>query len=176
MLPLEAIGQPVDDAAIPVVAAQLGVAAGGLDIEHPLGNAQHRHIEGAPAQVEHQYLLGGAAIEAICQGGGGGFVDDPLHRQARQTTGVAGGLALGIVEVGRHGDHRRLHRLAQIGGRVVTELAQNAGQQFLRGVFALGGRADDAHVALGVGAQGVGHRQAALVELLPLAPHEALQV
>ena len=173
---LEAIGKPIDDAAIPIVAAQLGVAAGGLDIEDALGDTQHGHIEGATTEVEHQHPLNGAAVEAIGQGGSGGFIDDPLHGQARQPTGVAGGLALGIVEIGGNGDHRRLHRLPQIGGRVIAKLAQDAGQQLLWGIFALSGRADDPHVALGVGTHGVWHREAALVQLIPLAPHKALQI
>ena len=157
VLLVESLGQPVHDAAVPVVAAQLGVAAGGLHIEHPLGDAQHRHIEGAAAEVEHQHPLHGAAIEAVGQGRGGGLVEDAFHADPRQATGVAGGLALGVVEVGGHSDHRRLHRLTQVGGSIVNQLAQDAGHQFLRRVLALRDRAHHPHVALVVGAHRVGH-------------------
>ena len=176
VLLLEGLSQPIHDATIPIVAAQLGVAAGGLHIEHPLRHPQHRHVERAAAQVEHQHPLHGAAIEAVRQGGGGGFVEDALHRDARQPTGVAGGLALGIVEIGGNGDHRRFHRLAQVGAGVVHQLAQDAGHQLFRRVLPLGGRADHANVALIVGAHRVGHREAAVVELLPLTAHESLEV
>ena len=176
MLRLEGVSQPVDDAAVPVVAAQLGVAAGGLHIEDALGDAQQRHVEGAAAQVEHQHPLDGAAIEAVSEGRRRGLVEDALDADARQPAGVTGGLALGIVEIGGHRDHGGLHRFAEIGGGVVTELAQHAGHQLLGRVLALGGGADHAHVALVVGADRVGHREAALVELLPLAPHEALEI
>ena len=79
VLSLESIGQPIDNAPVPVVAPELGVSAGGFDIEHPLGDAQNRDVKGAAAQVEHQHPLDAAAIKAIGQGSRGGFVEDPLH-------------------------------------------------------------------------------------------------
>ena len=151
MLHLEGISQPVDDAAIPVVAAQLGVAAGGFHIEHPLGDAQHRHIEGAAAQVEHQHPLHRAAVEAVGEGRSRGLVEDALDADARQPAGIPGGLALGVVEIGRHGDHRRLNGFPQVGGGVVAELAQHTRNQLFRGVFPLGGRTNHPHIALLVG-------------------------
>ena len=82
VLSLESIGQPIDNAPVPVVAAQLGVSAGGLDIKHPLGDAQNRHVKGSAAQVEHEHPFDAAAVKAIGQGRRGGFVDDPLHLKA----------------------------------------------------------------------------------------------
>ena len=176
MLLLEGIGQPVHDAAVPVVAAQLGVAAGGLHVKHALGDAQDRHVERAAAQVEHQHPLGCTAVEAVGQGRRRGFVENALHADSRQAAGIAGGLALGIIEVGRHRDHRRIHGLAEVGGCVVAELAQDAGHQLFGGVLPLRHGTDNTHVALVIGAHGVRHREAAVVELVPLAPHEALEV
>ena len=173
---LEGIGQPVHDAAVPVVAAQLGVTAGGLHIEHAVGDAQHGNIEGATAQVEHQHPLHRAAIEAVGQGGGRGLIENAFHRDPRQPTGIAGGLALGIVEVGGHRDHRRLHRLPQIGGGVVHELAQDAGHELLGSVFPFGGRAHHPHIALVVRPHAVGHTETALIELVPGPPHKALEI
>ena len=60
-------------------------------------------------------------VQPICQSGGSGLVDDAAHSQSSNLTGVAGGLqecklseylhetwatnlALGVVEVSRHGD------------------------------------------------------------------------
>ena len=176
VLRLERIGQPIHKAAIPVVTPQLGVAAGGFHIKHAIGDAQHRDIEGATAQVEHQHPLDGAAIKAVGQGGGGGFVQDPLHPQARQPTGIAGGLALGVVEIGRNGDHRRFHRFAQVGAGIVHQFAQDACHQLLRRVFALGERADHPHIALVVRADRVRHPKAAVVQLIPAAADEPLEI
>ena len=176
MLLLEGIGQPVHDAAVPVVATQLSVPTGGLDIKNAVGDPQHGHIEGAAAEVEHQHPLHRAAIKAVGQGGGRGFIEDALHRDPRQPAGIAGGLALGVVEVGRHGDHRRLHRLAQVGGGVVHQLAQDAGHQLLRGVFALGGGAHHPHVALIVSPHRVRNPKGPVFQLIPGPSHEALEV
>ena len=79
---LEGIGQPIDNAAIPVVATQLGVSAGGLDIEHPLGDAKNRDVKRSAAEVEHQHPFDAAAIKAIGQGRRGRFVENPLHFDA----------------------------------------------------------------------------------------------
>ena len=176
MLLREGIGHPVDDAPIPVIAAQLGVAAGGLDIKDAVGDAQHRDIEGATAEIEDQHLLDRTAIEAVGQGRRRRFVEDALHRDPRQPAGIAGGLALGIIEIGRHRDHRRLHRFAQVGGGVIDQLAQDAGHQLFRRVFTLGGGADHTHIALVIGPHRVRHAQAAVVELVPAAADEALEV
>ena len=50
----ELFDEPVDDGLVPVVATQVGVARGGLDLKHAVGDFQHRNVEGAATQVEHQ--------------------------------------------------------------------------------------------------------------------------
>ena len=82
MFGLEGIGQPIDNAPVPVVAPQLGVSAGGLDIEHPLGDSEDRDVKGPSAEVEHQHPFDAAAIKAVGQGRRGRFVENPLHFNA----------------------------------------------------------------------------------------------
>ena len=161
---------------IKVVAAELGVAAGGLDVKDAIGNAQQRDIKGAPTQIEDQNGLGAAAIKAIGQGCSGWLIEDSLNREARKPAGIPGGLALGIIEIGGNRHHGGLHLLAEIGGSVIHQLAQQASHQFLRGVFALGSRAHHPHLTQVIGPDGVGHRLGGLIELLPLPPNQALQV
>jgi hypothetical protein len=53
----ELVDQPVDDALVEVVAAQVGVAVGGLHLEDALAQLQHRDVVGAAAEVVHGDLL-----------------------------------------------------------------------------------------------------------------------
>jgi hypothetical protein len=80
----------------------------GLDLERTdLGvDLEDGDIERAAAEVEHRHGLFLLLVQPVGQGGCGGFVDDALDVQAGDLTGVLGGLALGVVEVGRHGDDR----------------------------------------------------------------------
>ena len=51
---LEALDQPVDHLLVPVVTTEIGVTGGGLDLEHTLADLEHRHVEGATAEVEDE--------------------------------------------------------------------------------------------------------------------------
>src|SRR5258708_430686 len=54
---LEWVGEPVDDAAVVVVAAEVGVAVGRLHLDHALAALEHGDVEGPPAEVPDQDLL-----------------------------------------------------------------------------------------------------------------------
>ena len=108
---LELIRQVIDDAKIEVLAAQEGIAVGREHFELALaidfGDLDHRHVEGAAAQVVHGDLaITAVLVEAIGQRRRRGLVDDALDVQARDAAGILGGLALRIVEIGRHRDDR----------------------------------------------------------------------
>ena len=129
------LDQPVDDPLVPVVAAEVGVAVGGLDLEHAVADLEHRHVEGAAAEVEHEdRLVGVLLVEAVGQRGRGRLVDDAQHLEAGDLAGLLGGGALGVVEVGGHGDDGLVDRVAEVGLGVALELHQRAGRDLLRGV------------------------------------------
>ena len=52
-------------------------------------------------------------LQPVGHGGGGGFVDQSQHVQARQMRRVLGGLSLRIVEVGGYRDDRTEHLVVE---------------------------------------------------------------
>ena len=51
---LESLDQPVDDLLVPVVATEMGITGSRFDLEHPLADLEHRHVEGAAPEVENE--------------------------------------------------------------------------------------------------------------------------
>ena len=87
---------------VEVVAAEVGVAVGGEDLEHAVADLEDRDVEGAATEVEDGDLLPIVLlVEAVGEGRGGRLVDDAQDLEAGDlTAGVLGGL----VEVGGDGD------------------------------------------------------------------------
>ena len=159
---LEVADQPVHDAPIEVLAAEVDVAVGGAHLEDAVRELHDRDVEGAAAEVVDRDVDRAAAlVEAVGERGGGGLVDDAQHFEAGDPAGVAGGLALGVVEVGGHGDDRFLGFLAERLLGLDSQLAQQDARDLLRRQHLLA----DAHVGVAVlGADhGVGHGAARAV-------------
>ena len=106
---------------IHVVAAQERIAPGGQHLEHLAPHRQHGQVEGAAAHVEHGQPLVELAAHAVGQRRRGGLVEHPQHREAGRGRRPPGGLALAIVEVGRHRDHALADGLADV---LLGQLAQ----------------------------------------------------
>ena len=114
-----------------------------------------------PPEVEHENgLLLVLLVEPVGEGGGGRLVDDAQHLEAGDLARLLGGGALGVVEVGGHGDDGLVDGVAEVGLGVPLELLEDAGRDLL-GVVLLAVDVDrprGAHVALdrADGAVGVG--------------------
>ena len=168
---LELGNQVVDDALVKVVAAQMGVAGRGQNLDDAVADVQDGHIEGAAAQVIDHDLLLGFLVHAVGESRGGGLVDDTLDFQTGDLAGVLGGLTLGVVEVSGNGDDSLVDGAAQIRFGVSLELLEDHGRNFLRRVLL----AVDVHLIIGAhvtldgrdGALVVGHSLA----LCHLADH-----
>ena len=151
VLLLELVGDVVDQHLVEVVAAQVRVAVGGLDLEDAVADVEDRDVEGAAAEVEDGDLLVLLLVEAVGQRGGGRLVDDahpllgllaglgifdlPFGVEAGDLGGVDGRLPLGVVEVRRHGDDRLADGVAQVGLGGFLELAQDHRRDFRRRVL-----------------------------------------
>ena len=122
---------PVDDALIPIVTAQVGVAVGcfhlnGGEAVIILANLQQGHIESAAAQVEDEdVLILLALLQAVSQSCSGWLVDNAQNVEACNAASVLGCLALCVVEVCWAGDHCVGHFFAQEGFSVTLELHQD---------------------------------------------------
>ena len=164
--------EPVDDRLVEVVAAEVVVAGGRLDLEDAVADLEHGHVERAAAEVEDEDRLVGLLVEAVGERRGGRLVDDPLDVEARDAAGVLGGLALVVVEVRGDGDDGAVDRVAEIGLGVGLELLQDHRADLRRAVLLAAGL--DARVAVLAADDLVRDDGLLLLDLALLAAHEAL--
>ncbi len=123
---LERLDQPVHDALVPVVAAEMGVPGGRLHLEDALADLEDRHVERAATEVEHQDgLVGAFLIEAVGERGRRRLVDDAQHFEAGDLAGFLRGGALGVVEVGGDGYHGLVHGVAEEGLGITPQLLED---------------------------------------------------
>ena len=115
-----------------VLSAQEIVTGDGVDLHDGAVVLQNGHVKGAAAQIKDQIPDIVLLRHAVGDGGGGGLVDDAHHIQTRQLTGALGGLALVVVEVGRHGDDGIGDSLSQMGLGVLLQAFQNQAAELLR--------------------------------------------
>ena len=123
---------PVGQRVIEVIAAQGRIATGGQHLEYALVQTQNGDIEGTAAQIihrNHPFLTG---VQAIGDGGGGGFVEQAQYLETGQSGRVLGALALGIIEIGRHCDHGTLNRVAQTVLGSLCQILQDLGRHLHR--------------------------------------------
>src|ERR1019366_8149097 len=167
---LELADDPVDDALVDVVAAQVGVAVGRLDLDHAFAYFENRDIEGAATEIVDGDGFVLFLVEAVSQRRRGGLVDDAHNFETGDPAGVLGGLALRVVEVGRHGDDglRDLFAKVALGG--FLQLGQNHGRDLGRRVLL----ARDVHpgVAVLTADRLVGDHLHFFVDFVEAAPHE----
>ena len=130
---LELRRDPVDDLLIEVVAAEVRVAVGRLDLEHAIADLEHRDVERASTEViDRDRFRTCFLVEPVGERCRRRLVDDPQHFETRDTAGVLGRLTLGVVEVGRNRYDGLRHRLAEIGLRGLLHLLQHESRD-LRG-------------------------------------------
>ena len=117
---------------VDVVAAEVGVAAGGDDFEDALVELEDGDVEGAAAEVVDGDDAVAIFVEAVGERGGGGFVDEAEDVEAGDAAGVFGGLTLRVVEVSGDGDDGACDFGAEEALGVALELEQDVGGDFRR--------------------------------------------
>ena len=129
LVALELADDPVDDALVEVVAAQVRVAVGRLHLElaraFDVVQLEHRDVVRAAAQVEHGDLLVLLLVETVGECGGRRLVDDAQDVEAGDLAGVLRRLPLRVVEVGGDGDDRLRDRVAEVVLRRLLHLLKD---------------------------------------------------
>ena len=132
---LELRDEPLDDALVPVVTAEVRVARGALHLEDAVADLEDRYVERAATEVEDEdRLVRTFLVEPVGEGRGRRLVDDAQHLEARDLAGLLRGLALRVVEVGGDRDDGLGDRVAQVRLGVALELAEDPGGDLLRRV------------------------------------------
>ena len=101
---LKRFDDPLDDPLVEVVASEMRIAVGRLDLDDALTDFKDGDVEGASAEVIHRYRLVLLLVEAVGERGRRWLVDDPHHLESGDLSGILGRLPLGVVEVRGHGD------------------------------------------------------------------------
>ena len=99
---------PLDDALVEVVTAQMRVAVGGFHLDDAFAHLENGDIEGAAAEIVDGDRLVLLLVEAVRQSGGGRLVDDAHDLEPGDLTRILGGLTLRVVEVRGDRDDRPL--------------------------------------------------------------------
>jgi hypothetical protein len=96
---LERVGQIFDDLGVEILAAEEGVAIGGLHLEHAVADLQDRDVERAAAKVVDRDRLAVLLLQPVGERSRGRLVDDAQHFKTGNLAGILGRLALRVVEV-----------------------------------------------------------------------------
>ena len=126
---------PLDDALIEVVAAEVRVAVGRLHLDDALADFENRDVERAAAEVVDGDRLVLLLVEPVRQRRRGRLVDDAHHLEAGNLAGFLRRLALRVVEVGGNRDDGFRDRLAEVLLRGLLQLLQDHRGDLRRRVF-----------------------------------------
>mmetsp|Transcript_11231 Transcript_11231/g.21128 ORF Transcript_11231/g.21128 Transcript_11231/m.21128 type:complete len:273 (-) Transcript_11231:22-840(-) len=100
---------------VKILTTQRCVAVRGLDFEHSARDLQNRDVESSSTKViDSQDLTISSLVHAKGKSRCGWLVDDARDLETSDLSGVLRCLTLGVVEVGRHCDHRLAHGSAQV--------------------------------------------------------------
>ena len=137
VLCFEFFSNPVHDAGIEIITAEMAVAVGGFDFEDAIRQIQDGYIESAAAEVideEAMFFAVFDLIEAVSQRGCGRFVDDTKDIQPCDLAGILGRLALCIGEISRAGDDCIGDFFTEIRFCIDLQLLQDHRRNFLRSI------------------------------------------
>ena len=135
MLFLELFREVVDDAHVKIFTAEERVAVGGFDFEQAVVDFKDGNVERTAAKVIDRDGLCILFVEPVSQRRRCRLVDNAQDFEARDLARVLRCLTLGVVEIGRNGDDRLGHFLAEIRLGGFFHLAKDERGNLAWGVF-----------------------------------------
>ena len=162
------------DAFVKVITTKMGITVGRFDFIDFVVELENRHVKGPTTHVIHDNgLVVDVIVDAIRQGGGGWFVDNPQYLEASNAPSVFGGLALGIIKICGHRNHCLSDCFTQIGFGIEFEFLQYHRRNFGDGIIAPGER--HRHVTIIGGSQMIRHHHFVTLYrgIAQFAPHKA---
>src|SRR5437870_4581306 len=125
ILALEFPFQALEQKIVKIVASELVVPVAGEDFGDVAFDAYDRDVKRSPAKVvNHGGVMCGVA-ETVRETGGRRLIEDAHDFQARELSGLTGGVALGVRKVGWYGNDRLSDWLMQIAFSPFHQLAKN---------------------------------------------------
>ncbi|KAF5326355.1 hypothetical protein D9611_000923 [Ephemerocybe angulata] len=122
------LDEVLDDTVIEILTAEMGVTSGGQDLEDTVVDGEKGDIESSSSEIVDDDLgLTALLVETVGDGGSGGLVDDTEDMETGDGTGILGGLALSVVEVGGDGDDGVGDLVAKVGLSGLLHLAKDHG-------------------------------------------------
>jgi len=133
VLPLELVGEVVDEAVVEVLTTQVGVSGSRLDLEDTLLDGQERDIECTTSKIEDEdvALTLGLLVKTVGNGSGCGLVDNAEDVEASNETSILGSLTLRVVEVGRDCDDGIVDSATEVGLSGLPHLDEDHGGDLL---------------------------------------------
>ena len=128
---------PVGQRAIVIVTAQGRVATGGQHLKNAFCQAQNRDVKRATAQIVDRVNALTGVVESISDGCRGRLIDETQHLQTGHLRGVFCRLALRVVKIRRHRDHRTIQVISEGVFSPITQRSQNIGTDLDRRLFTL---------------------------------------
>merc|ERR1719486_1576044 len=129
---VEDLDEVLHDTLVEVLASQVRVAVGRHNLEDAVVDREERDIECAATQIVDKDVLLRLLVQAVRNGSGGRLVDNAEDLHTGDRARILRGLALGVIEVRRHGDHRVLHLLAEVVLGSLLHLGEHHRRDLLR--------------------------------------------
>ena len=163
-----------DEQVVDVVAAEVGVAVGGDDFEDAFLQLEDGDVEGSAAEVVDGDDAFPLAVESVGERGCCGLVDQAQDFESGDAAGILGGLALGVVEIGRDGDDCLGDRRAEVALGVLLQLAQDVGGDLRRRVLLRANLQAEHFAGLDVRREVEGKELQLFLDVFDAAAHQAL--